>query len=313
MRDGVPGHPLHSGHRPAAAWLFLLVALTLGYAAARRASTFLSITFAPKALPPVSPCRAAAPTATPRPLPPVAAISLPPGALEDDLYRRAAGQLADALAERTGPRPAIVEGGERLPAGRIIVVGGPGRNPLAPEEPPSLPDPDGFALRPATTGTNRSWRCWAAVAPQRPAPTEPVPVLEIIGTITDAETGEPVPANVQVGNVYITQVDRFRVLLPAGGTITISVTAPGYRRWSVGLTPHIQRSKRLEIPIQLQTQSPVGDPACCRTFSSLTPTHQAQPSEPATSPPQCRDTPASAPAHSPVPPYPQQSLMRWFS
>ncbi len=81
--------------------------------------------------------------------------------------------------------------------------------------------------------------------------------LEIIGTITDAETGELVLADVRVGNVSIAHVDRFRVILPANGTITISATAPGYRRWRVDVTPHIRRSRRLEISIQLQ---PVDSP-----------------------------------------------------
>jgi hypothetical protein len=101
---------------------------------------------------------------------------------------------------------------------------------------------------------------------ERRMPTPPVPVLEIIGTITDAETGAPVLADVRVGNVSIAQVDRFRVILPADGTIPISATAPGYRRWSVDLTPHIRRSKHLEISIQLQKQPPDEDTAVLNGF-----------------------------------------------
>ena len=53
----------------------------------------------------------------------MAAIVLPAGALQDDLYVRAADALADAVATRTGQRPQVVEAGSEQPAGRRIVVG----------------------------------------------------------------------------------------------------------------------------------------------------------------------------------------------
>lgn len=100
-------------------------------------------------------------------------------------------------------------------------------------------------------------------------PTEETPVLEIHGTITDAETGQPVVADVQAANVHLDDVTEFRLVFPLSRSplsrspagdeaITITVTAPGYKTWSVDLTPHIQRSKRIDAPIKLQPKPDEG-------------------------------------------------------
>ena len=113
-------------HGKRKAVLVIIIGLLLGYVVATQLGRFLGIEFIAKDLPAeVTPDAVApvAPVLKETPLDPVAAIILPDGALQDDLYVRAAGALADAVATRTGQRPQIVESGSEQPAGRLIVVG----------------------------------------------------------------------------------------------------------------------------------------------------------------------------------------------
>jgi len=90
-------------------------------------------------------------------------------------------------------------------------------------------------------------------APQDDRPTEAAPALEIVGTITDAQTGRPVVADVHAANVFLDDVTEFRLVFPASEEeITLTVTAPGYQEWSVDIKPHIKRSKKIDAPIKLQ-------------------------------------------------------------
>jgi len=90
-------------------------------------------------------------------------------------------------------------------------------------------------------------------APQDDRPTEAAPALEIVGTITDAQTGRPVVADVQTANVFLNDVTEFRLIFPAGDEeITLTVTAPGYQEWSIGIKPHISHSKVFATPIKLK-------------------------------------------------------------
>lgn len=99
-------------------------------------------------------------------------------------------------------------------------------------------------------------------------PTEETPAIEIFGTITDAQTGRPVVADVHAANVFLDDVTLFRLIFPAtcpedppervegpcrrgDEEITLTVTAPGYQEWSVGIKPHISHSKVLTVPIKL--------------------------------------------------------------
>jgi hypothetical protein len=115
--------------------------LLLGYMVATQLGGFLGIEFIAKDLPAdvapdaVAPSQEQASKETP--LNPVAAIVLPPGALQDDLYVRAADALADAVAMRTSQRPQIVEAGSEQPAGRRIVVGAQTAPELASAKPES--------------------------------------------------------------------------------------------------------------------------------------------------------------------------------
>jgi len=96
-------------------------------------------------------------------------------------------------------------------------------------------------------------------APKDDRPTEAAPTIEIVGTITDAQTGRPVVADVQAANVHLNDVTEFRLIFPAGEEeITLTVTAPGYQEWSIGIKPHISHSKVFATPIKLQPK-PAGD------------------------------------------------------
>ena len=114
-------------HGKLKAVLVIIIGLLLGYVVATQLGGFLGIEFIAKDLPAeVTPDAVAPPSAQATeetPLNPVAAIVLPAGALQDDLYIRAADALADAVATRTGQRPQVVEAGSEPPAGRRIVVG----------------------------------------------------------------------------------------------------------------------------------------------------------------------------------------------
>lgn len=123
--------------------LVVLLGLVLGWLLSGQVNRFLGIAYLPKDLPQEPHLSARAVSAEPPPLEPVAAIVLPPGALQNDLYARAAAALDDALAERTGTRPQVLESCGPLPQGRLILVG-PGMEP-APA------DPQGFRV------TSREW------------------------------------------------------------------------------------------------------------------------------------------------------------
>ena len=114
-------------HGKLKAVLVIIIGLLLGYLVATQLSGFLGIEFVAKDLPAEVTPETVAPSleqvSKGAPLNPVAAIVLPAGTLQDDLYIRAAGALADAVATRTGQRPQIIEAGSEQPAGRLIVVG----------------------------------------------------------------------------------------------------------------------------------------------------------------------------------------------
>jgi hypothetical protein len=128
-------------HGKLKAVLVIIIGLLLGYMVATQLGGFLGIEFIAKDLPAdvapdaVTPSQEQASKETP--LNPVAAIVLPPGALQDDLYVRAADALADAVAMRTSQRPQIVEAGSEQPAGRRIVVGAQTAPELASAKPES--------------------------------------------------------------------------------------------------------------------------------------------------------------------------------
>ena len=123
----------------------IAIGLALGYAAAGQLNDFLGIEFSPKDVPQEPGYAYTHPIEAPAPLEPVAAIALPPGALDDALYQHAAQALADALEMRTGERPALVEGTAAAPAGRQVRVG----SIHVPEcVRPALPTHESFAFLP---------------------------------------------------------------------------------------------------------------------------------------------------------------------
>lgn len=129
----------------------IAVGLLLGYLIAGQLNAFLDISFTPKDLPQeavYTPGPSMGPAA---PLSPIAAIVLPDGALQDELYIRAAAELADQLEARSGQRPAIVDAPADAPAGRQIVVGAAN----APDAAATLrfSSPEAFAFVP-TEGTS---------------------------------------------------------------------------------------------------------------------------------------------------------------
>lgn len=124
--------------------LIALVGLTVGLLLADQINSFLGIAYLPKDLPQEPQLTARPMPPEPAPLEPIAAIMLPPGALESDLYTRAAGALADALAEHSGSRPCVLESTAMPPPASWIAVGSGVQ--------PSPADPQGFSLTP------REWR-----------------------------------------------------------------------------------------------------------------------------------------------------------
>ena len=124
-------------HGKLKAALVVIIGLLLGYLVAIQLSGFLGIKFIAKELPAVVTAAAVAPSLKETPLDPVAAIVLPAGALQDDLYVGAADALADAVATRTGQRPQALEAGSEQPTGRRIVVGAQTAPELAGAKPES--------------------------------------------------------------------------------------------------------------------------------------------------------------------------------
>ncbi len=110
-------------HGKLKALVVIVVGLLLGYFVAGQLNAFLGISFTPKDLPQEAVYSPAAQTRPAAPLRPVAAIVLPDGALQDELYTSAAAALADQLAAASGQRPALVDSPAAAPAGHWIVVG----------------------------------------------------------------------------------------------------------------------------------------------------------------------------------------------
>lgn len=124
----------------------IAVGLLLGYVIAGQLNAFLGISFTPKDLPKEAAYTPGPPLQPVAPLSPVAAIVLPDGALQDELYTRAAVEMADQLEARSGQRPAIVDSPAAAPAGRQILVGAAN----APDEAATLrfESPEAFAFVP---------------------------------------------------------------------------------------------------------------------------------------------------------------------
>ena len=139
-------------HGKLKAVLVIIIGLLLGYVVATQLSGFLGIEFIAKDLPAAVTPEAVAPSLKETPLEPVTAIILPVGALQDDLYARAVGALADAVATRTGHRPQVAESGSEQPAGRRIVVGAQTAPELASAQPESS---EAFAFEPFTTANGQ--------------------------------------------------------------------------------------------------------------------------------------------------------------
>ena len=99
------------------------IGLLLGYVIAVQLNAFLGISFTAKDLPQEAVYTAGPPDQPTAPLAPVAAIVLPSGALQDELYTNAAAALADQIEARSGQRPAIVDSPTAAPPGRQILVG----------------------------------------------------------------------------------------------------------------------------------------------------------------------------------------------
>ncbi len=130
--------------------IVIAVGLLLGYVIAGQLNAFLGISFTAKDLPQEAVYTAAPLSQPAAPLAPVAAIVLPAGALDDELYTRAAAELADQIEARSGQRPAIVDSPTGAPAGRRILVGAAN----APDEAATLrfATPEAFTLAPFSGG-----------------------------------------------------------------------------------------------------------------------------------------------------------------
>nr|MCU0922875.1 hypothetical protein [Burkholderiaceae bacterium] len=127
--------------------IVIAAGLLLGYVIAGQFNAFLGISFTAKDLPQEAVYTPAPSSPSPAPLAPIAAIVLPDGALDDELYMRAAAELADQLAARSGRRPAIVDSLLAAPAGRQILVGAAN----APDQAAALrfATPEAFVFAPA--------------------------------------------------------------------------------------------------------------------------------------------------------------------
>ena len=103
--------------------VFVACALLVGSLVSFQFDRFLGISFTPKYLP-VVPTLEANDPAEPFPdLRPVEAISVPAGSFQDELYRRAAFKLAEAVQRRSGSLPKLQESPVLSHGGRIIAIG----------------------------------------------------------------------------------------------------------------------------------------------------------------------------------------------
>lgn len=129
--------------------MIILAGVGLGYGVATQVDGFLDISFHDKEVPDESVYRPPQEARFPA-IEPFAAIALPAGALADPSYRQAAEALARAAAARGGSRPALIEAGAPLPAGRHIAIGAARPTGAPPVDAPA--NPEAFTVAPYALG-----------------------------------------------------------------------------------------------------------------------------------------------------------------
>jgi hypothetical protein len=125
----------------------------------------------------------------------------------------------------------------------------PGRSPPAdlarPSDARRGPNLPYFRIRkrPRTTTNVRE----QSLSPQAEAPS----LTLTADSITDAQTGHPIQADVYVNDALLFEgVTHFQVTVPLDGSAEIHVTAPGYKPW--GIRPRGEGTdKALSGPIRL--------------------------------------------------------------
>jgi len=83
------------------------------------------------------------------------------------------------------------------------------------------------------------------------------PVMTLHISVTDEETGAPVPATLAVdGRVQAVGVSQAHIELPGHmpGTSTLTAEAPGYRTGSYSLRWHLNHSREMPVPFRLRPQ-----------------------------------------------------------
>jgi hypothetical protein len=127
--------------------IYIFVTLALGFYLASQINSFLAIEFNPKTLPEVPTYHAEGPEDI-EPIDPVVAISIPPGAMQDELYRTAIDDLTTALETRIDLQPQIIAAPADLPPGNWIAIGSRERNELVEVSQETVGNPEGFAFQP---------------------------------------------------------------------------------------------------------------------------------------------------------------------
>ena len=94
--------------------------------------------------------------------------------------------------------------------------------------------------------------------PSDTSPTVENPLLYLDITITDAQTGQPVSADVTIDDGTEYAVTSLQVVVAANHPHTITVTAPGYKLWDSTLRTNLHHHKRMELSIKLEPLKDTG-------------------------------------------------------
>ncbi len=95
------------------------------------------------------------------------------------------------------------------------------------------------------------WLLAGCAATDPGQPTAKRPTLDLVITVADIVTRQPVTAAITIDDLVTTRRDRLAVRVDGRREHRVRVTAPDYERWEVVIRPVLSRSQQLDLSVLL--------------------------------------------------------------